>query len=89
MTPPTPWGTGLAFAGFVALTTGLLVGIIGWGLVAIHPALALALNALIAAGAAPALWERRFEPVQRWAALGLAVGTVAAWIALIGIAVGG
>ncbi|MBD8505813.1 DUF2537 domain-containing protein [Hoyosella sp. G463] len=89
MTSPTPWGTGLAFAAFVAVTTGLLVGIIGWGLLAIHPLVALALNGLVAAGAAPALWERRHEPVQRWAALGLGAGTVVAWIALVGIALGG
>ncbi|WP_278313499.1 DUF2537 domain-containing protein [Lolliginicoccus levis] len=89
MTTPTPWGTGLVFAGFVAITTGLLVGIIGWGLLAIHPVVALGLNALIAVGAAPVLWERRSEPVQRWAALGLAAGTVGAWIVLAGIALGG
>ena len=79
---PTPWGPGLALAGFAALLIGAAVYVIGYGL-SDRPVLAVAANVIVAAGLAPALWMSRALPVLRWIALGSAVGTVIAWLCLL------
>ena len=79
---PTPWGPGLALAAFTALLIGSAVYVIGYGL-SDRPVLAVAANVIVAAGLTPALWMSRGLPVLRWVALGGAVGTVIAWLALL------
>lgn len=79
---PTPWGPGLALAGFAALIIGTAVYVISAGL-ADRPWIALVANIIVAAGLAPALWMSRQLPVLRWVSLGGAVGTLVAWISIL------
>ncbi|GFG74781.1 DUF2537 domain-containing protein [Mycobacterium botniense] len=80
---PTPWGTGLTVAGFVAAVTGVAVVVLGFGLIRVHPLLAVGLNVVAAGGLAPTLWGWRRTPVLRWFVLGTAVGVAGAWLTLL------
>ncbi len=79
---PTPWGPGLALAGFAALIIGSAVYVISFGL-SDRPFLAVLANLVVAAGLSPALWMSRGMPVLRWISLGGAIGTVIAWISVL------
>jgi len=76
---PTPWGPGLALAGFVALLVASAVFVLSAGL-ATRPIVALGVNILVAAGLGPALWLARGLPVLRWIAGGAAAGVLIAWL---------
>lgn len=80
---PTPWGTGLAVAGFVAAVLGAAVLVLGVGLVRVHPLLAIGLNLVAAGGLAPTVWGWRSIPVKRWLALGAFAGVAFGWLALL------
>jgi hypothetical protein len=75
----TPWALGITFAALVAVGFSVLVGVLGYILVALHPILAVGLFGLINAGCAAPLrqWGQRI--VLRWVALGIAVGMAAGW----------
>ncbi|GHF43712.1 hypothetical protein FHX82_001955 [Amycolatopsis bartoniae] len=84
---PTPWGTGLVVAGFVAavvitamvaLASALAAETAGWVVV-------LA-SVVVTAGLAPSLWLARRLPIVRWIALGAAAGCVLAWFGVLTIA---
>lgn len=84
---PTPWGTGLLVAAFVAavvitamlaLATTLAAETSGW--------LVVGAALVVTAGLAPSLWLARQLPVIRWVALGGAVGVVLSWFGVLVIA---
>lgn len=78
-----PWAAGLAVAGCVAILSAIGVGVLGVGLLRVHPMLALGLNALAGGGLAPTIWGWRNTAVLRWFTLGTTVGVVAAWLVLL------
>ena len=83
---PTPWGTGLTVAAFVAAVTGAAVVVLSLGVARVHPLLAVGLNVVAVGGLAPTLWGWRTVPVLRWFVLGGGVGVALGWLALLAIA---
>ena len=83
---PTPWGTGLTVAGFVAAVVALAIVVLSLGVARVHPLLAVGLNLIAVGGLAPTLWGWRTVPVLRWFVLGGGVGVVAGWLALLSVA---
>lgn len=81
----TPWGTGLTVAGFVAAVTTTAVVVLSFGLIRVHPLLAIGLNLVAVGGLAPTLWGWRRTPVLRWFVLGAAVGVGAAWLTVLAL----
>jgi len=79
---PTPWATGLALTGFTALVVGVAIWVLCAGL-ADRPVIAVLVNALVAAGLAPAMWLCRGLPVLRWIAAGALVGVIGGWVAAV------
>lgn len=84
---PTPWGTGLVIAGFVAavvitamlaLANALAAGTAGW--------VVILASVVVTAGLAPSLWLARRLPIVRWIALGAAAGCVLAWFGVLTVA---
>ncbi|EID54941.1 DUF2537 domain-containing protein [Saccharomonospora xinjiangensis] len=84
---PTPWGTGLTVAGFVAvfvvvamlaLASSLAAETAGW--------VAVVAAAVVTGGLAPSLWLGRRVAVVRWIVLGAVVGTALSWIGVLLIA---
>ncbi|BBX95078.1 DUF2537 domain-containing protein [Mycobacterium lacus] len=82
----TPWATGLAVAGFVAVVVAVAVVVLSLGLIRVHPALAVGLNIMAVGGLAPTLWGWRRTLVLRWFVLGAGVGVAVAWLALLAMA---
>lgn len=80
---PTPWGTGLTVAGFVAAVTAALIIVLGAGMSRVHPLVSVGLNLVAVGGLAPTLWGWRRTPVRRWFLLGAGIGVAAGWIALL------
>ena len=83
---PTPWGTGLTVAAFVAAVTGAAVVVLSLGVARVHPLLAVGLNVVAVGGLAPTLWGWRGVPVLRWFVLGGGVGVALGWLALLATA---
>ncbi|MEU0494850.1 DUF2537 domain-containing protein [Mycobacterium sp. NPDC006124] len=83
----TPWGTGLTVAAFVAAVTAGAIVVLSLGLTRVQPILAVGLNLVAVGGLAPTVWGWRRRPVWRWFVLGSAVGVVAGWLALLGMAI--
>ena len=83
---PTPWGTGLTVATFVAAVTGAAVVVLSLGVARVHPLLAVGLNVVAVGGLAPTLWGWRGVPVLRWFVVGGGVGVGLGWLALLAIA---
>ncbi len=86
---PTPWGTGLTVAGFVAAILGAAVVVLGLGLIRVHPLLAVGLNLVAVGGLAPTIWGWRSIPVRRWFALGAFAGVAVGWVVLLALGLGG
>ena len=82
---PTPWGTGLTVAAFVAVLSGAAIVILSAGLVRVHPLLAVGLNIVAVGGLAPTAWGWRARPVVRWFVLGAGVGVAVAWELLLAL----
>jgi hypothetical protein len=78
---PTPWGTGLTVAAFVAAVIGAAIVVLSLGLARIHPLLAVGLNFVAVGGLAPTVWGYRAVPVWRWFVLGAGIGVVIGWLA--------
>ena len=91
MTPPepTPWGTGLTVAAFVAAVLAAVLIVLGIGLMRVNPLLAIGLNLVAVGGLAPTVWGWRKAPVWRWFVLGAVVGVAAAWLGLLARAAAG
>ena len=83
----TPWGTGLTVSAFTAVVTAAANVVLSVGVARVHPLLAAGLNVVAVGGLAPTLWGWRAVAVLRWFVLGAAVGVVAAWLTLAGIAI--
>lgn len=83
---PTPWGTGLTVAAFVAAVTAVAIVVLSLGVARVHPLLAVGLNIVAVGGLAPTLWGWRTLPVRRWFVLGGGAGVAAGWLALLAIA---
>ncbi|MQY19281.1 DUF2537 domain-containing protein [Nocardia macrotermitis] len=83
---PTPWAAGIAVSVLVALLATAGVYAFGAALAQVHWTLAVAVNLVAAGGAAPSAWRWRTAPVIRWILLGVAVGVVLGWIALLIVA---
>lgn len=80
---PTPWVTGSALAGFVALVVVVVLLVLTRGLAALSGVLALAVNVVVVGGLAPSAWLARERPVWRWVCLGAATGVGLAWSWLV------
>jgi uncharacterized protein DUF2537 len=86
---PTPWGTGLTVAAFVAALVGAAILVLSVGLTRVHPLLAVGLNLVAVGGLAPTVWGWRNRPVWRWFVLGAGVGVAVGWLALAGYLIRG
>ncbi|HKS45202.1 MAG TPA: DUF2537 domain-containing protein [Amycolatopsis sp.] len=84
---PTPWGTGLVVAGFVAavvitamlaLTVALAAEVSGW--------LVVVAALVVTGGMAPSLWLARRLPIVRWIALGATAGIALSWFGVLAVA---
>jgi hypothetical protein len=75
----------LTVAGFVAAVTTTAVVVLSFGLIRVHPLLAIGLNLVAVGGLAPTLWGWRRTPVLRWFVLGAAVGVGAAWLTVLAL----
>lgn len=83
VSPATPWATGLTLTAFTLAVTVVTVVAFGSVLAAVSPLLALGVNLVAAAGAAPTLWVWSRVPLWRWVVLGAAVGIPAGWLILL------
>jgi Protein of unknown function (DUF2537) len=84
---PTPWGTGLVVAGFVAVVVAIAMLALAAALAAETTGwLVLVASVVVTAGLAPSLWLARRLPIVRWVALGVAAGCVLAWFGILPIA---
>ncbi len=79
----TPWLTGLTIAGFTVALVLVALVVLGTQLATINPLLAVVVNVAVVAGLTPSMWMCRRVPVWRWAALGVVVGVVLAWLGLL------
>lgn len=84
---PTPWAAGIAVSALVAVLATAGVYAFGAALAQVHWTLAVAVNLVAVGGAAPSAWRWRNTPVVRWILLGVAVGVVLGWIALLLVAI--
>ena len=82
----TPWGTGLTVSAFVAAVTAAAIVVLSIGMTRVNPAVSIVLNLIAVGGLAPTLWGWRRVPVRRWLVLGVAVGVVVGWTALLALA---
>ncbi|NLU82438.1 DUF2537 domain-containing protein [Rhodococcus sp. HNM0569] len=82
-TGETPWFTGLLVTLLTAFFVAAAAVAFAAGLARVNVVMSILLNAAVAAGAAPMLWQIRRTLVWRWVALGGAVGLVAGWIAAL------
>ena len=80
---PTPWGTGLTFAGLAAAVTAAAIAVLSVGVNRVHPLLTIGLNLVAVGGLAPTLWGWRRVPVRRWFVLGVAVGVAVGWVIVL------
>jgi hypothetical protein len=83
----TPWGTGLTVAAFTAAVVAGAIVVLSLGMIRMHPLVSIGLNLVAVGGLAPTLWGWRRIPVRRWFVLGIAVGVVVGWTALLAYAV--
>lgn len=79
----TPWATGSALAVFVFATTVVAVFAFGSVLAGVSPLLALAVNVVAGAGAAPTLWSWARVPLWRWVIAGIVVGVPVGWLMVL------
>lgn len=86
---PTPWGTGLTVAAFVAAVLATAIIVLSIGLLRVNTLLAVGLNLVAVGGLAPTVWGWRRAPVWRWFVLGAGIGVAVAWIGLLALAAAG
>lgn len=73
----------------VAAVTATAVIVLSFGLMRVHPLLAIGLNMVAVGGLAPTVWGWRGRPVWRWFAFGAAVGVAGGWLALLALTLSG
>ena len=84
---PTPWGTGLTVAAFVAAVTAAAIVVLSIGMTRVHPLVSVGLNVIAVGGLAPTLWEWRRTPVRRWFVLGAGLGVAVGWTVMLALSV--
>lgn len=80
---PTPWGTGLAIAGFTAIFVGIADIVLSSAFADAFGVLWVPANLLVGLGLAPTLWLMRRLALWRWFSYGAAGGLVVAWLVLL------
>jgi hypothetical protein len=80
---PTPWGTGLLIAAFVAVFLTLADVALCQAFAEAFGWLWIPANLLVGLGLAPSLWLLRRTPLWRWPALGATVGLGVSWVVLL------
>lgn len=81
---PTPWGTGLTVAAFVAAVLAVaMLALAGTLATETSGWLAIAACLVVSGGLAPSLWLARRLPILRWAALGAAAGMLVSWVGVL------
>jgi hypothetical protein len=80
---PTPWGTGLLIAAFVAVFLTLADVALCRAFAEAFGLLWIPANLLFGLGLAPSLWLLRRTPLWRWPALGATVGLGVSWVVLL------
>jgi uncharacterized protein DUF2537 len=80
---PTPWGTGLVIAAFVAVFVAVADVALCRAFAEAFGLLWIPANLLVGIGLAPSLWLLRRTPLWRWPALGAAVGLGVSWVVLL------
>ena len=83
--PSVRW-TGIPIAVISAALVGVALAAFGLELARIHPLLAIGLNVIVVAGAAPTVMRWRAIPVWRWAVYGAGVGAALSFVALAALA---
>ena len=88
MPDPTPWGTGLTVAAFVAAVVAAAIVVLSLGMARVNPVVSIGLNLVAVGGLAPTLWDWRKMPVRRWFVLGAAVGVPVGWTVTLALIFG-
>ncbi|MFI8567379.1 DUF2537 domain-containing protein [Rhodococcus sp. NPDC078407] len=83
--PGVRW-TGIPVAVISAILVAVALTAFGLELARIHPLLAIGLNIVIVAGAAPTVLRWLVAPVWRWAVYGSSAGALLSFVALAALA---
>ncbi|KAA0927717.1 DUF2537 domain-containing protein [Rhodococcus sp. IEGM 1401] len=83
--PDVRW-TGIPIAVISAALVGVALTTFGLELARIHPLLAIGLNIIVVAGAAPTVMRWLAIPVWRWAVYGAGIGSMLSFVALAALA---
>ncbi|MDI9894824.1 MULTISPECIES: DUF2537 domain-containing protein [Nocardiaceae] len=83
--PGVRW-TGLPIALISATLVAVALTAFGLELARIHPLLAIGLNIVVVAGAAPTVLRWLAVPVWRWAVYGAGMGSILSFVALAALA---
>ena len=83
--PSVRW-TGMPIAVISAALVGVALTAFGLELARIHPLLAIGLNIIVVAGAAPTVMRWLAVPVWRWAVYGAGIGSILSFVALAALA---
>ncbi|MCJ0891740.1 DUF2537 domain-containing protein [Rhodococcus sp. ARC_M12] len=78
--------TGIPIAVISAALVGVALTAFGLELARIHPLLAIGLNIIVVAGAAPTVMRWLVTPVWRWAVYGAGIGSILSFVALAALA---
>ena len=80
---PTPWATGLAVLGFVAVVVAALDQALTATLRADFRWIWIPANVLVGLGITPSVLLLRKRIVWRWVVHGVALGLIASWLGLV------
>ena len=83
--PGVRW-TGIPIAVVSAILVAVALAAFGMELARVHPLLAIGLNLVVVAGAAPTVLRWLRVPVWRWAVYGAGVGALLSFVALAALA---
>ena len=83
--PGVRW-TGIPVAVISAILVAVALTAFGLELARIHPLLAIGLNIVIVAGAAPTVLRWLVAPVWRWTVYGAGIGSILSFVALAALA---
>ncbi|MBY4127828.1 DUF2537 domain-containing protein [Rhodococcus fascians] len=83
--PGVRW-TGIPIAVVSAVLVAVALAAFGLELARVHPLLAIGLNLVVVAGAAPTVVRWLHIPVWRWAVYGAGVGALLSFVALAALA---
>ena len=83
--PDVRW-TGVPVAVIAAILVAVALTAFGLELARVHPLLAIGLNLVVVAGAAPTVMRWFGVPVRRWAVYGASAGALLSFVALAALA---